>query len=294
MSCRVLPADVHLTVASVENASDAKKDATYNAEDDSGGGGGGNGDAGGVVAAMQMASSNNGGSGGGSRLGSWSSAQPEPPTPESLRVPGSGGSDPWLFGEEPGAGNGGGAIDSGYGTRLEAIAMGAIEDDDDDDDDDLLKVPSAQQLWGAGAADGGTWGTSTIPPAATSPPHSHHSISPGSSNGRMQEQEQEQQQRQHHNHPHHTNSGGQYGDHGANSNQFNLDVKGDTDGLLSFVADPRVAAWLTGLGLEKYVGLFTTAEVDMDALSLMSDGDLRELGISMLGPRKKMLSALRG
>eukprot|EP01047_Picozoa_sp_COSAG01_P041954 COSAG01_NODE_3636_length_5844_cov_2.716623_2_plen_52_part_00 len=31
---------------------------------------------------------------------------------------------------------------------------------------------------------------------------------------------------------------------------------------------------------------------DMDALQLMGDGDLLELGVTMLGPRKKMLHAL--
>ena len=71
---------------------------------------------------------------------------------------------------------------------------------------------------------------------------------------------------------------------------FSVDV---TDGLLDFVADPRVEAWLTELGLEKYAEIFTKAEVDMDALRLMGDEDLLELGVTALGPRKKMLATIQ-
>jgi hypothetical protein len=67
-----------------------------------------------------------------------------------------------------------------------------------------------------------------------------------------------------------------------------------TDGLLDFMADPRVERWLTQLGLQHYTETFTSAEVDMDALRLMGDEDLLELGVTALGPRKKMLYALEG
>jgi hypothetical protein len=67
-----------------------------------------------------------------------------------------------------------------------------------------------------------------------------------------------------------------------------------TDGLLDFMADPRVENWLTQLGLQHYTETFTSAEVDMDALRLMGDEDLLELGVTALGPRKKMLYALEG
>jgi tetratricopeptide (TPR) repeat protein len=67
-----------------------------------------------------------------------------------------------------------------------------------------------------------------------------------------------------------------------------------TDGLLDFMADPRVENWLAQLGLQHYTETFTSAEVDMDALRLMGDEDLLELGVTALGPRKKMLYALEG
>jgi hypothetical protein len=66
------------------------------------------------------------------------------------------------------------------------------------------------------------------------------------------------------------------------------------DGLLDFMVDPRVESWLTQLGLQHYTQVFTDAEVDMDALRLMGDEDLLELGVTALGARKKMLYALGG
>jgi hypothetical protein len=48
---------------------------------------------------------------------------------------------------------------------------------------------------------------------------------------------------------------------GGVTDGFTFDVTSETDGLLAFVADPRVEDWLGGLGLEKYSQLFIAAEV---------------------------------
>uniref|UniRef100_UPI0025D1574D ATP-binding protein n=1 Tax=Roseobacter sp. TaxID=1907202 RepID=UPI0025D1574D len=52
-----------------------------------------------------------------------------------------------------------------------------------------------------------------------------------------------------------------------------------------------VEAWLAVLGLERLLPAFVENEIDGDALRLLTDEDLRELGIA-LGPRKKILNAL--
>ena len=53
-----------------------------------------------------------------------------------------------------------------------------------------------------------------------------------------------------------------------------------------------VAAWLGGLGLERYAQAFRDAEVTPDLLPELTDEDLRELGLP-LGPRKAVLKAIR-
>mmetsp|Transcript_29386 Transcript_29386/g.56417 ORF Transcript_29386/g.56417 Transcript_29386/m.56417 type:complete len:178 (-) Transcript_29386:216-749(-) len=57
-------------------------------------------------------------------------------------------------------------------------------------------------------------------------------------------------------------------------------------------ADAGIATLLNSLGLDKYRSLFAREEVDIDALTCMSEKDLTALGIPM-GPRKKLLAALR-
>jgi len=52
-----------------------------------------------------------------------------------------------------------------------------------------------------------------------------------------------------------------------------------------------LAAWLAGLGLERYAPVFADHDVDLDALRLLAEADLERLGIS-LGHRKKLLRAL--
>src|SRR4029450_13018954 len=49
--------------------------------------------------------------------------------------------------------------------------------------------------------------------------------------------------------------------------------------------------WLTRLGLEKYVRVFTENEIDLDALRHLSEHDLKELGLPV-GPRRKVLAAI--
>ena len=53
-----------------------------------------------------------------------------------------------------------------------------------------------------------------------------------------------------------------------------------------------VAAWLGGLGLERYAQAFRDAELTPDVLPELTDADLRELGLP-LGPRKAVLKAIR-
>ena len=54
--------------------------------------------------------------------------------------------------------------------------------------------------------------------------------------------------------------------------------------------DPR-AAWLQKLGLERYSQLFSDSEVDFASVRLLTDQDLREIGVP-LGPRKRLRQAI--
>ena len=49
--------------------------------------------------------------------------------------------------------------------------------------------------------------------------------------------------------------------------------------------------WLQQLGLERYAPVFAENEVDLDALRLLAEQDLQQLGLP-LGPRKKLLNAI--
>src|SRR5262252_6589524 len=53
-----------------------------------------------------------------------------------------------------------------------------------------------------------------------------------------------------------------------------------------------VAAWLRGLGLEQYVQLFRDNDIDAEILSGMTAEDLKELGISSFGHRRRLLNAI--
>lgn len=47
-----------------------------------------------------------------------------------------------------------------------------------------------------------------------------------------------------------------------------------------------IEAWLSELGLERLLPVFVENEIDGEALRLLTEKDLKELGIA-LGPRKK-------
>jgi class 3 adenylate cyclase len=53
-----------------------------------------------------------------------------------------------------------------------------------------------------------------------------------------------------------------------------------------------VAAWLRGLGLEQYAQLFRDNDIDREILSGMTAEDLKELGISSFGHRRRLLNAI--
>jgi class 3 adenylate cyclase/tetratricopeptide (TPR) repeat protein len=54
----------------------------------------------------------------------------------------------------------------------------------------------------------------------------------------------------------------------------------------------EVAAWLKSLGLEQYARAFADNDVDSALLGQLTDADLKELGVTSLGHRKKLLTAI--
>jgi class 3 adenylate cyclase len=53
-----------------------------------------------------------------------------------------------------------------------------------------------------------------------------------------------------------------------------------------------IAAWLRDLGLEIYEPAFRANDIDLETLETLGADDLKELGISSLGHRKKLLQAI--
>jgi class 3 adenylate cyclase len=53
-----------------------------------------------------------------------------------------------------------------------------------------------------------------------------------------------------------------------------------------------VAAWLQGLGLERYVPAFRDNEIDWEALPKLTAEDLKDLGVVLGGHRRKLLAAI--
>jgi class 3 adenylate cyclase/tetratricopeptide (TPR) repeat protein len=53
-----------------------------------------------------------------------------------------------------------------------------------------------------------------------------------------------------------------------------------------------ISEWLCGLGLESHVEAFAENAIDAEALVLLSDEDLKELGVTALGHRRKLLAAI--
>jgi hypothetical protein len=52
-----------------------------------------------------------------------------------------------------------------------------------------------------------------------------------------------------------------------------------------------IITWLTANGLQKFAPVFAEHEIDFDTLQLLTEDDVRELGLP-LGPRRKLLTAL--
>jgi class 3 adenylate cyclase len=52
------------------------------------------------------------------------------------------------------------------------------------------------------------------------------------------------------------------------------------------------AAWLQGLGLERYVPSFRDNEIDWEVLPKLTSEDLREIGVAAIGHRRKLLDAI--
>jgi hypothetical protein len=53
-----------------------------------------------------------------------------------------------------------------------------------------------------------------------------------------------------------------------------------------------VEEWLEGLGLAQYAAAFAENDIDFTVLGKLTDADLKELGISSLGHRKRLLAAI--
>ena len=56
-------------------------------------------------------------------------------------------------------------------------------------------------------------------------------------------------------------------------------------------SDQAVLAWLHQHGLASYAAAFSQAEVDMNLIPCLTDADLKLMGVSALGPRRKILAA---
>ena len=55
-----------------------------------------------------------------------------------------------------------------------------------------------------------------------------------------------------------------------------------------------VAAWLQDLGLERYVPVFRENEIDERVLPSLTAEDLKDLGVSLVGHRRRLLDAIAG
>src|SRR5262249_18728644 len=53
-----------------------------------------------------------------------------------------------------------------------------------------------------------------------------------------------------------------------------------------------VAAWLRGLGLERYAQAFRDNDIDAEVLSRLSADDLIAVGVSSVGHRRRLLDAI--
>ena len=73
-------------------------------------------------------------------------------------------------------------------------------------------------------------------------------------------------------------------------NENNRSVPVQTNGIMP--NKPTVASFLQELKLTKYIPMFDQQDVDFGTLLTLTDSDLKEIGISLLGPRRKIQTAL--
>jgi class 3 adenylate cyclase/tetratricopeptide (TPR) repeat protein len=62
--------------------------------------------------------------------------------------------------------------------------------------------------------------------------------------------------------------------------------------LLNSGAKMDLTQWLAELGLGQYAAAFAENDIDFDVLAQLTDADLKELGVSSLGNRKRLLAAI--
>src|SRR6516164_4884639 len=53
-----------------------------------------------------------------------------------------------------------------------------------------------------------------------------------------------------------------------------------------------VAAWLKGLGLERYAAAFRDNEIDWQVLPSLTADDLKDIGIAVVGHRRRLIEAI--
>ena len=53
-----------------------------------------------------------------------------------------------------------------------------------------------------------------------------------------------------------------------------------------------IAEWLRELGLEQYVPAFRDNDIDAEVLRRLTSADLRELGVTSIGHRRRLLDAI--
>jgi hypothetical protein len=53
-----------------------------------------------------------------------------------------------------------------------------------------------------------------------------------------------------------------------------------------------IGGWLRGLGLEQYETNFRDNRIDADLLPRLTDADLKDIGVSALGDRPRLLDAI--
>src|ERR1700720_630222 len=54
----------------------------------------------------------------------------------------------------------------------------------------------------------------------------------------------------------------------------------------------EVAGWIRGLGLDQYQANFRDNKIDADVLPQLPADDLKEIGVSALGDRRRLLAAI--